>query len=119
MPKTGFDRYFEKQMEDPAFADEYAKARAEIDQTDRLMRALDAAREKKGWSKADLAREADMTPEAIRRLFTARSMNPTLLTVTRIATALGYRVELVSERRSTGPGNRRSAAQGGGRKARV
>lgn len=33
LKKTGFDKYIEKQMEDPEFAAGYAAARAEIDKT--------------------------------------------------------------------------------------
>lgn len=44
--KTGFDRYFEKRMEKQSFAAEYQMARTEIDATDKLIRALNAVRER-------------------------------------------------------------------------
>ncbi|NRD53409.1 helix-turn-helix domain-containing transcriptional regulator [Corallococcus exiguus] len=95
MPPTGFDRYFEKKLKRPAFAEAYAKARAEVDAADRLIRALDARREEAGLSKADLARKAETPPEVVRRLFTAPLANPTLSTVTKLAAALGCRLQLV------------------------
>lgn len=93
-PSTGFDRYFDKQMEDPEFATAYKAAREEIDSVDVLVRALDAVRVKKGLTKAELARLAGMAPEAVRRLFTAQGSNPTLETVVKIAGALDYRLGL-------------------------
>jgi DNA-binding phage protein len=93
--KTGFDRYFAKRMADPKFAAEYGVARAEIDATDKLVRALDAVREAGGLTKADLARRIDVQPEMIRRLLTAPDSNPTMETVFKVASALGCHLELV------------------------
>lgn len=104
--KTGFDRYFAKRMADPKFAAEYASARAEIDATDKLIRALDAVREAGGLTKAQLARRIEAKPESIRRLFTSPDSNPTMETVFKVATALGYHLELVANARR---GNRRRA----------
>lgn len=94
-PSTGFDRYFNDRMNDPEFASAYESAREEIDSVDALVRALDAAREKKGLSKAALARLVDMTPEVVRRLFTAEAPNPTLETVVKLAGALDYQLGLL------------------------
>jgi ribosome-binding protein aMBF1 (putative translation factor) len=104
--KTGFDKFFDTQMKSPSFAMSYATARAEVDVIDGLVRALDAAREKSGLSKADLAAAIDARPEVVRRLFTQENPNPTLSTLIRLAAALGYRVELV---RAAGPRPRRGA----------
>jgi ribosome-binding protein aMBF1 (putative translation factor) len=103
--KTGFDRFFAEQMRSPSFAKSYAEAHAEVDAIDGMVRALDAAREKSGLTKADLAAAIDARPEVVRRLFTQQNPNPTLRTLFRLAAALGYRVELVR-------------APGGGRSAR-
>jgi DNA-binding phage protein len=117
-PKTGFDRYFEARMGDPAFAAVYRSARAGIDATDQLVRALDEARTKRGLTKAELARRIEATPEFIRRLLTAPGANPTMSTVLKVATALGYHLELVPDgdrsggRRAT---PRRTAARQAGR----
>ncbi len=99
--KTGFDKFFDGQMKKPSFVKGYKKARAEIGAVDRLVRALDEARIKTGMSKAELARLITAKPEIVRRLFTAKA-NPTLETVTKIAAALGYRLELVQGRKRQG-----------------
>jgi DNA-binding phage protein len=94
-PKTAFDRFFDEQIETPAFAAEYRAARAEIDAIDKLLRALDAARLIGGLSKADLARKIGSQPEMMRRLLTDPRGNPTMDTVLKVASALGYHLELV------------------------
>src|SRR6266540_279281 len=98
--KTGFDRYLESRMEDPAFADAYSEARARIDAIDQVVRRLDTAREEHGISKAELARRIGVRPESIRRLFSAPSPNPTLDTVVAVAQALKLRVKIEPERRA-------------------
>jgi transcriptional regulator with XRE-family HTH domain len=66
----------------------YEHAGHRIDQIDRVIRALDHRREELNLSKAELARRADMPPEAVRRLFSAERPNPTLHTLAAIADAL-------------------------------
>ncbi len=101
--KTGFDQFFAQQMKDRKFAAEYKKARAEIDATDKLVRALDEARMLSGMSKAELARKIQAKPEILRRLFTAEDSNPTMDTVLKLVTTLGYHLELVpNSARGTG-----------------
>jgi ribosome-binding protein aMBF1 (putative translation factor) len=95
--KTGFDKFFGGRMKSPSFAKSYAEARAEVDVIDQLVRVLDAARERSGLSKADLAAAIEARPEVVRRLFTQKNPNPTLSTLIRLAAALGYRVELVRD----------------------
>jgi len=92
---TGFDNYFRQRMKDLAFAAEYREARAEIDATDKLIRALEAARDRARISKAELARQIDVRPEIVRRLLTVTDGNPTMSTVLKVASALGYHLELV------------------------
>lgn len=87
-PKTGFDKYLATQMKDAEFKHEYESARLEIDSVDAFVRALDARREQAGFTKADLAKRVGMSPEVVRRLFTASDPNPTLDTVLRLAAAL-------------------------------
>ncbi len=108
--KTGFDKFFNEQMKSTSFAKSYAEARAEVDAIDRLVRALDAARERSGLTKADLAEAIDARPEVIRRLFTQKNPNPTLSTLIRLAAALGYRVQLVRNDRRGTRRNTRAAA---------
>lgn len=94
--KTGFDAYLAQQLERPLFRREFEAATAEIEAVDALVRALDARREEVGLSKAELARRVDMSPEVIRRLFTAAQPNPTLATVLRLALALECGLELTT-----------------------
>ena len=110
--KTGFDKFFDEQMAQPSFAEDYKQARAEIDAIDQIVRALDTAREQLGMSKADLARAISAKPEIVRRLFTAEAPNPTLSTVVKVAIALGYKLELVPA-----PKKAVAARQNGHRKA--
>lgn len=105
--KTGFDKFFDEQMKDPAFSAGYSDARAEIDAVDRIVRVLDEARVETGLTKAELARLISAKPEIVRRLFTSASPNPTLATVAKLASALGYKLELVP---ASGP--RRRVAEG-------
>lgn len=96
-PRTGAERYFAKRAEEPGYAEAYADARRKIDQIDRLVNALDERREALGMTKAELARRADIAPEAVRRLFSADNPNPTIGTLTAIADTLG--LELVPRER--------------------
>jgi DNA-binding phage protein len=107
--KTGFDRYFDKRMGDPEFADAYTEARARIDAIDQVVRGLDAAREELGISKAELARRIGVRPESMRRLFSAPSPNPTLDTVVAVAQALRLQVRLETERHPEKRPRRRAA----------
>jgi ribosome-binding protein aMBF1 (putative translation factor) len=93
--KTGFDKFFDAQMKSPTLAKSYADARTEVDAIDRMVRALDSAREASGMTKADLAAALETRPEVVRRLFTTKHPNPTLSTLIRLAATLGYHVELV------------------------
>ena len=110
--KTGFDKFFDEQMKSPGFAAGYAEARATIDATDHLVRALDSARVKTGMTKAELARLISVKPEIVRRLFTVRSPNPTIGTVAKIAGALGLQLELVPAAPRGRPRRTRGATRG-------
>lgn len=97
---TGADRYFDNRAVEPGYAEAYDEARRRIDQIDRLVRALDDRREQLGMSKAELARRAELAPEAVRRLFSVDDPNPTIMTLTALADALG--LELVPRPRRAG-----------------
>ncbi len=101
--KTGFDRFLDEKLSDPAFRGEYEIARTEIAATDSLIRALEGARAARGISKAELARRLSAKPEIVRRLLTDASGNPTVQTVFKVAAALDCHLELVpnSGRRAT------------------
>lgn len=113
---TGAERYLKSRLDDPEYRAAYERARHRIDQIDRVIRALDERREELNLSKADLARRADMPPEAVRRLFSAERPNPTLQTLAAIADALGLDltpVKRLARGSSESPVTRaRSAASG-------
>ncbi len=106
--RTAFDKYFDERMKDEEFALEYAAASAEIDTIDRLIVALDEAREAKKLSKADLAHMIGSKPEIVRRMFTVESPNPTFSTILNLANALDLDLRLVPKKnhRATDRGRR-------------
>src|SRR3546814_11041121 len=85
---TGAERYLAGQLADPEYRDAYDEARRRIAQVDELVRALDGRRVELGLSKAELARRAALAPEAVRRLFSIESPNPTASTRAALAEAL-------------------------------
>jgi DNA-binding phage protein len=96
--RTGFDKFLDEKLRDPAFREDFEAARAEIAATDGLIRALEGARAGRGVSKAELARRLSVKPEIIRRLLTDAGGNPTVGTVLKVASALDYHLELVPNR---------------------
>jgi len=87
-PRTGAERYLQDRMKDPEFARAYRAARQRTSQFDEVIRTLDHRRCSLDLSKAELARRAGLRPDAVRRLFSAESPNPTLATVVALASAL-------------------------------
>ena len=83
-----------KDLEDPEFLRDYVVESMRIATIDRLVNALDAAREAAGLSKAELARAIGAEPATIRRLFASGHSNPTLGTLAEVASALGMQVTL-------------------------
>ncbi len=96
--RTGAERYFETQRADPRYERAYREAAATVGAIDELVRSIDARREALGLSKAELARRAGLPSEAVRRLFTMRSPNPTATTLVALARAL--ELDLVAEPRT-------------------
>ena len=93
---VAFDRCVsQRRAASPEFDAEYLAAKAEITAIDAIMNALDHAREDSGLTKAELARRSGLGPEAVRRLFTVDSVNPTLRTVVALATAMDLDIQLV------------------------
>ena len=93
--RTGAERYFEARRTDPDYEREFQAARRRIDQIDSFIRTLDERRSSLDLSKAELARQADLRPEVVRRLFSAEGPNPTLATLVALTEALD--LELVAE----------------------
>lgn len=83
-----------KDLEDSEFLRDYVVESMRIATIDRLVNALDAAREAAGLSKAELARAIGADPATIRRLFASGHSNPTLGTLAEVASALGMQVTL-------------------------
>jgi ribosome-binding protein aMBF1 (putative translation factor) len=96
--RTGAERYFERQRTNPEYESAYQEAAATVRAIDELVRSIDIRREERGLSKAELARQAGLPPEAVRRLFTMRSPNPTATTLVALARAL--ELDLVAEPRA-------------------
>lgn len=107
---TGAERYLEARLRDSEYQDAYERARKRIDQIDRVIRALDGRREELNLSKAELARRAEMPPEAVRRLFSAERPNPTLHTLASIAEALG--LDLLPAKKAAPSARRTSTSRG-------
>ena len=85
-------------MEDPEFRAAYQRAAREIEQTDQVIRELDALRVDLGMSKAELARRINRNASSIRRLFTANSSRPELPLIAAIADALGAEVRVMPKK---------------------
>lgn len=83
-----------RDLEDPVFLRDFVIESMRIAMTDRIINALDTAREAAGLSKAELARIIQVEPATIRRLFSSDHSNPTLSRLAEIATALGMRITL-------------------------
>jgi DNA-binding phage protein len=81
-------------LKDPQFLREYVAQSIRIATVDRIVNELDVARATAGLSKAELARAINSEPAAVRRLFSAGHVNPTLGTLAEVAAALGMRVVL-------------------------
>jgi len=85
---TAYEQYRAKGLADPEFSALYAQKRAEIDAIDTILSHIEERREELGLTKADLARLVGARPESVRRLLAARSSNPTLFTVMKLASVL-------------------------------
>ncbi len=94
-PRTGAERYLERRLDDFEYREAYERARERIAQFDQVIRALDERRVELDLSKAELARRADMPPDAVRRLFASGPSNPTLRTLTAIAETLGLEIAAI------------------------
>ena len=90
---TGAERYFEaRAAKSPEYREALEAARARIGAIDSVVRALDQRRRDLGLSKAELARQAGMRPEVVRRILGTGPANPTLSTVISLARAMSMDV---------------------------
>jgi len=86
---SAYEEYRNRRLADLEFRSHYERHRREIDAVDRVVAAIEARRVELGLTKADLARLVGRKPEAVRRLLSGNLVNPTLTTVSEMATALG------------------------------
>lgn len=108
---TAYEKYRAKRLADPEFKALYEQKRAEIDAIDTVLSHIEERREELGLTKADLARLVGTRPESVRRLLSDRSSNPTLFTVTRLASVLGMEIDIKAtvSAKKLGPKVRRAA----------
>lgn len=93
--RTGAERYFEaRAARSPEYREALDTARARIAAVDGVVRALDERRIDLGLSKAELARQAGMRPEVVRRILGAGPANPTLSTVISLASAMSMDITI-------------------------
>lgn len=88
-----------RRMRDAEYREGYKRAARELEQTDQVIRTLDALRVDLDMSKAELARRINRNASSIRRLFTAKRARPELPLVAAIADALGAEVRVVPKTR--------------------
>lgn len=93
VPSSFYDD-LERDLVDPGFRRQFLLESERIATVDRIINQLDEVRQDLGMTKAELARAIGRTPESIRRLMTAPSVNPQLSLVAEMASALGYRITL-------------------------
>ncbi len=91
---SGFWQDLAEDLKDDEFRHQYLLESERIATVDRIVNQLDDVRQELGISKSELARSIGRTPESIRRLLTAKSVNPQLSLVAELASVLGYRVTL-------------------------
>jgi ribosome-binding protein aMBF1 (putative translation factor) len=72
----------------------YERTRRQVLTTRHILQQIDAERERRGMTKADLAHRIGTTPSVVRRLFSSESSNPTLGTIIAMLDALDLGVEV-------------------------
>ena len=102
MKKTNFDRYLEKQLENPAFAARFKNAGEAWD----VALQIAALREQAGLSQRDLAKLLKTSQQQISRLESPGYEGHSLSTLRRVAGALHARVRIIVEPAETGNGLR-------------
>jgi DNA-binding phage protein len=95
MSRTAFDDFFDEQISDPARAEAYVEARAEIDTVDKFQRAVEALRARRRLTKAKLATMSKLPAQSVRKVLTDKKANPGLATVLGMLKGMGYAFEIV------------------------
>ncbi len=93
MSKTNFDRFLEKQLRDPDFAERFKQAGEAWD----VALQLTDLREQAGLSQTELARRLKTTQQQVSRLESPGYEGHSLSMLRRVAAALDARVRVVLE----------------------
>jgi ribosome-binding protein aMBF1 (putative translation factor) len=100
-----FEADLAQDLEDPEFARIYALKLAKINAIANILDAIEAARQEKHLSKAEIGRRIDRKPSAVSRLLGGTEQNPTWDTLVDLAFAvdleLEVRVKRAPKRRAT------------------
>ena len=110
---TAYEQYRAQRLADPKVEALYEQKRSEVELIDTILSHIEKRREELGLSKADLARLVGTRPESVRRLLSARSSNPTLFTVTKLASVLGMQIDVKTtvSAKKLGPKVRKAAKE--------
>lgn len=84
----------ERILDTPESQERYERKKRAIIQTRQILMEIDAARERLGLSKAELARRIGADPSVVRRLFSSKASNPTLGVILDLIGALNLDLEL-------------------------
>lgn len=93
-----FDERLKESLQDPDFAEAFAKASAEIS----LLLALDEARKLREVPKQELATRMGKQRESVSRTLSIKGANPTLETIVAVLGGLGMTAEIVLRPASKG-----------------
>jgi len=99
MKKTNFDRYLEKQLKDPDFADRFKRAGEAWD----IAIQIASLRRDAGLSQKQLAKKLRTSQQQISRLESPQYEGHSLALLRRVAQALNARVKVVFETPSAEP----------------
>jgi ribosome-binding protein aMBF1 (putative translation factor) len=84
----------ERVLDTPESLERYERKKRAIVQSREILMQIDAARERLGISKAELARRIHSEPSVVRRLFSSKPSNPTLRVILDLVAALDLDLEL-------------------------
>ena len=115
MKKANFDRYLEKQLQDPAFAARFKHAGEAWD----VALQIAALRQRAGLSQKDLAKLLKTSQQQISRLESPGYEGHSLSTLRRVADVLNARVRVVFDSDTKGTGMRVAEAAATYRTKRV
>ena len=92
--KSGAERYFARQHEDPEFRTAYARAKAEVNFIDAVRHRVELRRRELGLSEAELALRAGVPRRRVCQLLSAGNGGIGLDSVAAIAAAVGIELRV-------------------------